>query len=306
MQTVLFGSTGQTVKNAQTALNYHLPAFAPLVVDGIFGNETRTRTIEFQKKFKLQKIDGIVGPETSKALYCFVQLSHHLLMPQFVLKRPTFLARSALVGDGQPITPSLPPMPPLRLNFPEPFRAPLPVPNLTLDPETLRLFRQMKFELEVGKERTFEKTLGSNEPVKAQTQIFADLKTTAWSRPFSFLGKEDSIDFSAGAGTILEKRIRPEGEKAETSVYIFVKAEWTPLPKLGPLQIAKIEAEAKITDKLKGDEPMDFSANLTVGPEVELFDGALTFGPGAYLEYGTNFRHHTLKCGLQATGTYHF
>ncbi len=307
MELLLQGSRGAAVRNVQHALNYHLPGSMPaLVEDGIYGSRTKARVLEFQTRFGLRKKEGIVGPETHKALYCFVALSHHLLMPRFTLRRPSFAIRAGLTGDDEPILPNMPPLPPLKLPFPAPLRTPLPVPQLTLDPETVSAMRQIKFELEVGKERKFEKDLGQSDPLKAETQLFTDLKATAWSRPFNFLGKEDGVDFSAGGGLLLEKRVRPEGGATEASVYVFVKAEWTPIDKLGPLQLAKIAGEAKITSKVNGKEPIDFSAAVTVGPEVEVAGGAITFGPGAYVEYKTTIRTHSIAAGLTLSGAYHF
>ena len=59
-QTVSYGSTGDSVRQLQTALNkkgYHL------AVDGIFGTKTRAAVRDYQKKNKLL-LDGIAGNET--------------------------------------------------------------------------------------------------------------------------------------------------------------------------------------------------------------------------------------------------
>ena len=202
METLYEGAHGPAVKNAQHALNYHLPtSVPPLVEDGIFGKNTKARALEFQIKFGLRKKDGIIGPETNKALYCFVKLSHHLLMSRYSLTLPSLRSRLNLVGDGDPVIPNFPPLPALDFPFPDPFHAPLPVPNLTLDPDIWNALRQIKFELEIGKERTFEKNLGNSDPVKAQTQLFADLKGTVWSKPFSFLGKNEAVELSLSVST---------------------------------------------------------------------------------------------------------
>jgi alkylation response protein AidB-like acyl-CoA dehydrogenase len=50
----------------------------------------------------------------------------------------------------------------------------------------------------------------------------------------------------------------------------------------------------------------DMSVSVTAGPEVEFFDGKVTFGPGGYLEYKTNGKEHTLTPGVKITGTVHF
>ena len=49
------GSRGEEVKKLQTSLN--------LKADGIFGSQTKSKVIEFQKENKLTP-DGIVGPKT--------------------------------------------------------------------------------------------------------------------------------------------------------------------------------------------------------------------------------------------------
>jgi hypothetical protein len=61
------GSSGQKVRELQSALNA-LPTIHPrLVVDGVFGPKTRTRVLEFQKQRNL-KVDGVAGPLTWTAL----------------------------------------------------------------------------------------------------------------------------------------------------------------------------------------------------------------------------------------------
>jgi hypothetical protein len=82
------GMTGEDVRTLQKLLNHHLaPPLAPIAEDGIFGNETRNRVIEFQRRNrdypvkmpipmelgpdfrKPLKDDGIVGPLTSNVLW---------------------------------------------------------------------------------------------------------------------------------------------------------------------------------------------------------------------------------------------
>lgn len=61
------GSSGHFVRYIQQRLEYHgfdLPVYG---IDGIFGDETRTAVLAFQRSKGL-KIDGIVGPETWPAL----------------------------------------------------------------------------------------------------------------------------------------------------------------------------------------------------------------------------------------------
>ena len=59
-QTVSYGSTGQSVRQLQNALN---KKGYKLDVDGVFGDKTRAAVRDYQKKNKLQ-LDGIAGNET--------------------------------------------------------------------------------------------------------------------------------------------------------------------------------------------------------------------------------------------------
>ena len=111
---------------------------------------------------------------------------------------------------------------------------------------------------------------------------------------------------SAGGGAVLEKRFKPTPQDAETSVYVFVKGEVKDIAKVGPLELAKIAAEAQIAGKPGKNEPPDMSVAVTAGPEVELFGGKLTFGPGGYVQYQTNGEEHTLSAGVKITATGHF
>ena len=65
------GSTGPYVQLAQYFLrviaNYYLEV-RPIAIDGIFGPETKSATIDFQKRFGLDA-DGIIGPKTWQKLY---------------------------------------------------------------------------------------------------------------------------------------------------------------------------------------------------------------------------------------------
>jgi peptidoglycan hydrolase-like protein with peptidoglycan-binding domain len=58
------GNTGNEVKGLQTVLNYR---GADLEVDGIFGPNTETRVLEFQRGVEIS-VDGIVGPNTWASL----------------------------------------------------------------------------------------------------------------------------------------------------------------------------------------------------------------------------------------------
>ena len=303
MALLVQGSTGQEVKNLQTALNYHLPnALPPLVVDGLFGPKTRARVVQFQTLHRL-KVDGIVGPETHRALYSFVDCSHHLLTENRDIKKLLARANLRAVGDN-PSLPSpflLPPLPRLQLPFP-PRLPPLPSilqpPRLEIDPRLLLLARITKFELEAGQQTTFKQDLHTGD-VEREVALLADLKGTVWSKPF---GK---LELSAGGGVLVEKRFKPTPD-TETSVYVFGKAEVKDILTLGPLDLAKLAAEAQIGGKPGVKEPPDMSVTLSAGPEVELFDGKVTFGPGGYLEYKTNGKEHTLTPGVKITGTVHF
>ncbi len=63
--TISFGSTGTSVELIQATLNHY---GAHLVVDGIFGQQTRAAVISFQRSHQLEA-NGIVGPITWHALF---------------------------------------------------------------------------------------------------------------------------------------------------------------------------------------------------------------------------------------------
>src|SRR5687767_6344090 len=95
-------STGPEVANLQRALNYHLPDLFPgLKTDGVFGQKTQARVVEFQTRNAL-KPDGVVGPRTQRALYCFVECSHHLIIRDF----PTGPGVRAAIRNGPSPIPS--------------------------------------------------------------------------------------------------------------------------------------------------------------------------------------------------------
>ncbi|MGW0773734.1 peptidoglycan-binding protein [Streptomyces sp. NPDC002835] len=64
IKTVKSGSSGNAVKAAQTQLNVYGYGLA---VDGGFGAKTKSATIAFQRKHRLQ-VDGVIGPNTWRAL----------------------------------------------------------------------------------------------------------------------------------------------------------------------------------------------------------------------------------------------
>ncbi len=302
MVLLIQGSTGPDVKNLQTALNYHLPnAVPPLVVDGIFGSQTRARVVQFQQLNRL-KVDGIVGPETQRALLSFVDCTHQVL---FVGPRGDVGTRGRLgVGDGPP-PPSpfpFPPLPRLQLPFPRvlpPLPPVLQPPRLEIDPRLLFFFRNSKFELEAGQESSFKLDLKSGK-AEREVALVGDLKATVWSKP---IGK--NVELSAGGGVVVEKRVKPSPE-TEASVFVFAKVEVKDVLKLPPLDLAKLQAEAQISVKPGSKEPPDMSVSVGVGPEVEAFGGKVTFGPGGYVEYRSNGSTHTVSGQVKITGTFHF
>ncbi len=300
------GSTGQEVKNLQVALNYHLPRAPTLVVDGAFGPRTAALVVQFQRLHGLG-VDGLVGPETSAALYSFVTLSHHLLPVGYGLAARSAALLAFSIGGDDPPSPDpspfpFPPLPPLQLPFPNsvpPLPSFLQPPRLQLDPSLFPFSQNVEFELEAGQETSFKRNLSTGQTDR-EVALATDLKATVWSAP---IGKH--LEVSGGGGFLIEKRVRPSPQ-TEVSVYIFAKAETKDILKLGPLEIAKIEAEAQVDPKAFAQGPPDMSATLTVGPEVETLGGKLTFGPGAYLEYKTNGTVHTLTPGVKISGTWHF
>lgn len=61
------GSQGSRVKIVQKKLNSVMKC--NLDVDGVYGSETYACVVSFQKKYKLEKVDGIVGCETYGKLF---------------------------------------------------------------------------------------------------------------------------------------------------------------------------------------------------------------------------------------------
>ena len=166
------------------------------------------------------------------------------------------------------------------------------------NPRLLLLFQKTKFELEIGQERTFQTRLGG--PSERQLNLFTELKGAVWSKPIG-----ENVELSAGSGFVVEKRFQPSGD-TQTSVFIFAKAEVKKLKTFGPLDIAKLEAEAQVSGKLGREEPPDMTVSVGIGPEVELFDGKLTFGPSGYAEAKKDARGVTLSGKVKLSGTFHF
>lgn len=307
MLILIKGSTGQEVKNLQTALNYHLPGAMPLLtVDGIFGPKTDARVKQFQTLYRLT-VDGVVGLKTHHALYCFVDCSHHLIPVIYRGdKGRPFATRNLLVSGNAPPSPSpflFPPLPRMQLPFPQTLFPPVPsilqLPRLELDPKLLFLIHQTKWELEAGQETSFKTDLRSNQKER-EVALVGDVKGTVWSKP---IGKH--LELSAGGGMAVEKRIKPSAN-SEASIYIFAKAEIKDVLKISPLDLAKVSAEAQVKGKLGSQEPPDMSVSIGGGPEVEVFNGKVTFGPGGYFQYETNGETHIVSGQVKLSGTFHF
>lgn len=77
-RTLSEGTTGSDVRMLQTVLNYHraAPTDDLLTADGIFGSKTKKRVKSFQAQNQLPA-DGIVGPNTAKALMTICRFSAH-------------------------------------------------------------------------------------------------------------------------------------------------------------------------------------------------------------------------------------
>jgi len=307
MAILIKGSTGQEVRNLQTALNYHLPtALPPLAVDGIFGPKTDARVKQFQTQYRLA-VDGVVGPKTFQALFSFVDCSHHLIPVIYRGGRGRPFAAGNLLAEGNDVpSPSpflLPPLPRMPFPFPPTLLPPIPSllqpPRLELDPKFLFLLHQIKWELEAGQETSFNTDLVTKEKER-EVALVGDVKGTVWSKP---IGKH--VEVSTGGGMTVEKRVKPSAD-TEASVYIFAKAELKDILKLSPIDLAKLSAEAQVKGKLGSNEPPDMSVSIGGGPEVEVLDGKLTFGPGGYFQYETNGSQHKVSGQVKLSGTFHF
>jgi len=65
------GSTGPDVSAVQNMLNLLIQDQPALDVDGIFGDQTQARVMQFQTQSQLSA-DGVVGPLTAQALVAAV------------------------------------------------------------------------------------------------------------------------------------------------------------------------------------------------------------------------------------------
>jgi peptidoglycan hydrolase-like protein with peptidoglycan-binding domain len=303
MKLLIWGSTGQEVKNLQTALNYHLPSVTPkLAVDGTFGPKTHARVIQFQTKYGL-KPDGMVGPKTHKALFTFVDHSHHLLVHSQLDRKDSFAVRSNgfRFGDG-PTPNEFPPIPRTPVPFPQtlpPVPNLLQAPRLELDPQTLAMLRGIKWEVEAGKETTFKTDLGTGK-TEREVAIVGGVTGTVWTKPVGA-----HLEFSGGGGVVVEKRLKPNPQ-TETKIFIFAKTEVKEVLTIDALDLAKIAAEAQVKGPLNGHEPPSVSVSVGGGPEIELLGKRLTIGVGGYFEYETNGQTHTVSGIVKWSGTFHW
>ena len=62
------GMSGDDVLEVQAFLDLHLSVVPLLDLDGIFGPQTRSRVVDFQRQHQLVA-DGVVGPKTRAALF---------------------------------------------------------------------------------------------------------------------------------------------------------------------------------------------------------------------------------------------
>jgi peptidoglycan hydrolase-like protein with peptidoglycan-binding domain len=297
------GSVGPEVKNLQRALNYHLPELTPpLVADGIFGPKTHARVVRFQDLYDIPPPRGLVGPRTQRALYTFVRLRHHLLFVTYgpaILGARTMRRVSSFQTVGDELPQPLPPIPRMPFPYPEdPTRLPSLLPQLQLDPQTLAALRSIKLEVEAGKQTSFKTTLGQGSQPR-EVQLFADAKATVWSKPLG-----SNAEISAGPGIMVEKRMR-SADGAEVSVYVWVKTE-VEAGKVGPLTIAKLQAEGQIAGASEG--PPEMSATVTAGPEVEveIAGRKVTLGPGIYAGIKKDKDGYQVEGGAKVSATVYF
>ena len=122
------GTSGEDVRNLQKLLNFHLSLPRPrLATDGVFGHDTDRRVQEFQRLNRLG-MDGIVGPQTRRALLDVRTVTSGATI------RPT---SQAIPARGASVVPApssfvsspsgLPPVPPFQLPVP-PLLQPQPGP----------------------------------------------------------------------------------------------------------------------------------------------------------------------------------
>lgn len=99
MDTVCYGSTGETVKALQSALNR---AGYAVTVDGMFGAKTATTVKNFQAKYGLLQ-DGVVGPNTWDKLSPYMTEDVVQAINDCVAKiqaSPEFKRFMELIGNG--------------------------------------------------------------------------------------------------------------------------------------------------------------------------------------------------------------
>jgi len=108
--TLSFGSTGEDVKDLQVVLNATVAEHS-LVVNGVFGNQTKKAVMVLQKQYSLT-IDGIVGNQTwavvdtidagendpnSRATLCFSSTGEDV---EYLQRRLNGIGFGSLVVDG--------------------------------------------------------------------------------------------------------------------------------------------------------------------------------------------------------------
>jgi peptidoglycan hydrolase-like protein with peptidoglycan-binding domain len=119
------GMRGPEVELAQAALNFHAtPGDPMLVIDGSFGNQTKARTISFQRAANLKQ-DGVIGPMTQAKLFATVQVSAkvHFSKKSRIINQQRNIAPVGTMSSFPQLT--LPPIVP-------PRPAPQLIPPLTL------------------------------------------------------------------------------------------------------------------------------------------------------------------------------
>lgn len=250
------------------------------------------------QKVRVLAVDGIVGPKTHGALYQFVRLRNHLIVPPTARERGRGVRFGVGGGDDVPrLDPILPPIGPLELRFPDPFRPPGP-PTGLLGIPALTLGNSVEFEVAVGLQRTIARNLSANKP-DSSTSVFSDLQGTFWRRP---VGKH--VELSLGAGVFLERDVGVD-PKTSVRVGILAKAELKDVVKIGPLDLLKLIVEHKNSTSVNG--PVDFNSEVEVGVnptvEVNVAGHRVEFGPkfSKFFEIGIGKDHFEIKSGSTLT-----